>query len=215
MLTDSCGTALKSSLHNSMAPAVAGFGVQTIFVSFNCCSVNVALALTPLSVAVRVAGPSVAVADTVAVNVALVAPAATFMLGGIVSDAAVLDSATAVFAETAAERVTVQVVVEAAGSVVLAQETETGRNAFAIETCTVFTIPFSDAVTVTGWVTADVSDIVNVAVFAPAGTVTVDGTLAPVRFAEIATFAPPVDAAADSSTVQDVDPGAETEAGEH
>ena len=123
-----------SSLHNSMAPAVGEFGVHATFVSFNCCSVNVALALRALSVAVKVAGPSVAVADTVAVNVAWVAPAATFTLGIVVSDATVLDKATAVLAGAAADRVTVHVVVDAAGSVVLAQEIETGRNAFAIAT---------------------------------------------------------------------------------
>ena len=174
-------------------------------------TVIVTAPLVPLSVAVIVAVWFEETALAVAVKVAVVADAGTVTEAGTVRvEVALLESATLAPPLGAAfDRVTVQVVEEEAGRLVLAQLSEVRVTAAAGDTVivTVRLVPLSVAVTIAVWlVMTDNAVAVKVAVVADAGTVIEAGTVnAVIALLESATLAPPAGAALDSVTVQAVD----------
>ena len=145
----------------------------------------------------------------VIVNVAVVAPAGTVTLAGTVPIVVELDASVTTAPPVGAARVSVTVPVTAtppvaaATLVVIVESAATGG---VTVTVAVPLEPFVVAVIVTAVFAATVpAVIVNVAVFDPAGTVTLTGTVATPTLDELSvTTLPPTGAFVESATVPDV-----------
>ena len=145
-------------------------------------SERVVAAAEPFNVAVIVTGWSETSAPAPAVNVAEIVLAGTLTEGGMVSrDGALLESATAVLAVGAFDRVTVQVVLALEVRLVVAHrwlERVAGAAGATREIVAAADEPFSVAVTVADWFETSVPvPAVNVAEAALADTLTEDGTV--------------------------------------
>jgi hypothetical protein len=147
----------------------------------------------------------VVTADTVAVNAALVAPAATVTDAGTVTDELLLDRFTPnPPVGAAAVSVAVQASVAAPVSELAVQLTAlSAANTVLSCRAKVFVTPLADAVSVAvcAVVTAD-AVAVKAALVAPAATVTDAGTFTDELLLDRLTVEPPLDAAAVSVTVQ-------------
>ncbi len=169
-------------------------------------TVSEAVAEPPFSVAVTVAVWLEVTVAAVAVNVAVVAPAATVTEAGTVSAVVLL-----LFSVTldppvgaACDNVTVQLDVPAELTVVGVHCTAVTVTVGDTVSEAVAEPPFSVAVTVAVWLEVTVAAVaVNVAVVAPAATVTEAGTVTTVVLLLVSvTLDPPVGAACDNVTVQ-------------
>ena len=169
----------------------------------------------PLAVAVTVTTVFVETTPAVAEKAAPVAPAATVIEAGIVSDALLSASATTrPPVGAAALRVTVQEVVPPAVTEVGAQESVLGTVSGVTVTEAVLEAPLLVAVTTTAVLEETAPAVArNTALVDPAATVTEAGTVSAALLSESATTRPPVGAAALRVTVQEVVPPAVTEVG--
>lgn len=169
----------------------------------------------PLAAAVTVTTVFVETTPAVAEKAAPVAPAATVMEAGIVSDALLSESATTrPPAGAATFRVTVQEVVPPEVTEVGAQESVLGMESGVTVTEAVLEAPLLFAVTTTAVLEETAPAVArNKALVDPAATVTEAGTVSAALLSESATTRPPVGAAALRVTVQEVVPPAVTEAG--
>ena len=152
----------------------------------------------------------------VAVKVPLLDPALMVALAGTLSAAAaLLDRFTVAALAVAFVSVTVQVALWPVPNVTGAQLSDdscAGAARFSVKVCELL---LALAVTTAVWsVTTDPTVAVKTAVVAPAGTVTLAGTVALALLLESDTAKPPVGAAALDVTVQEEDPGAFTVPGE-